>query len=83
MFEDLAQDFAATCELLLETLWAWKLEPDTVAKDRLWQQLVVLHEMHRDGFRRISEHLERETEDARILRAATLKRHRISSGKTD
>jgi len=83
MFEELAQDFAATCELLLETLWAWKLELDTVARDRLWQQLVVLHEMHRDGFRRISEQLEAETEDARILRAATLRRHRIAPGKPD
>jgi hypothetical protein len=73
----LSAEFAEITEQLLETLWRWKIETDNDDKDKLWQQLVVLHEMHCEGFKRISDHMEAQIEEAQLIREATIKRHAV------
>jgi len=75
MRQTLAGDFAKITEQLFETLSAWRIEADSAAKDRLWQVVVILHEMHRDAFRRLSDHMAAETEEARPISQTTVKRH--------
>jgi hypothetical protein len=82
MLQALAAEFAEITEQLLETLWTWKIERDSEAKDRLWQQLVVLHEIHRNAFNKVSSHMAAETEKARIISKSTVKRH-VDWGKTN
>jgi len=78
MLQILAGELAEVIEQLLDTLWAWKIETESVAKGRLWQQLMVLHEMHRSGFIKVSAQIEAEREEAWILSESAISRAAVS-----